>query len=701
MRQKPEMELASMVTALPNPPTARQRFRAGLRERATPAKTLSVREFAEQYVMLPPTSPFGSVPFSCGRQPYVGLLFDELDSGQWKTVVISGPSQSGKTLSSFVIPILRDVKELKLNTVAAFPEADMASDKWDTDFLPTLEHSPDLRHLVPQTGPGSRGGRIRDRVSLGNGVDIKVMSRGGKDTAKAGYTSPRVYVTEAAGWSHSAEASSEANPLRQLRARSKAFKRKDPRRCLVVEGTLTIESELPWSARGDDDDDKLISTRSRILAPCPHCGEWMLPERKHLVGWQNAESEDEAANEAQFIGPCCGQPIDDAQRAASVASGRLVHHGQSVDAHGEVVGEPPATSTLWFHWEGWHNLLRDAGDFAAAEWEAAQIEPGTEERENAEKELCQFDWSVPFKSTLINEEPLRAARLRQRTEGWKRNLIPHDTLKLTFGIDLGDWDGWPVGIAHREGGQRHVPTYGRFQVKRSKRDHLETRIVQSLHEYFDALEEGFPTEGRDGLWMPDVVWVDGGYMPNEVAQCIRDRGGIRQKRYWLVRGRGSSTNNGSYRHPPALRGRVVMIGNQWYGEVNYDRKLIEITFNADFWKHRTADALKLDAGRKGAMTLFQPDSPRDIATITKHWSNEQFRRVWEPGKGPVDKWVVTGDQHLNDATVMAMGAADMAGINVTKIVEQASVEAVQAAEPEQPRAIKQQPASNWCEEMLG
>lgn len=662
-------------------------------EESLPAKTLSVREFAEQHVMLPATSPFGHVPFRCYRQPYSGLLFDELDSGRWKTLVISGPSQSGKTLSAFVIPILRDIKELRMNTIAALPEADMAADKWDSDFLPTLENSPELKKLLPEFGPGSRRGRIRDRVTMGNGVDLKIMTRGGDDTAKAGYTSPRVYVTEAAGWSHSGEKSVEANPLRQLRARMKAFKRNDPRRCLIVEGTLTVEDELPWSARGEDDDEKIISTRSRILSPCPHCGAWILPERRHLVGWQSAETEDEAANESVFLCPECERPIDDDQRSKSVAECRLVHHGQHVNKHGEVVGDNPPTSTLWFHWQAWHNLLRDAADFGVAEWEAEQIEEGTEERENAEKELCQFDFSTVFKSQLAEHEPLKATTIRKRTDQWKRNLLPHDTVKVTVGVDIGKWTGWWFLIAHRAGGQKHVAAYGCFDICRSKSDDEDSRIVQALHEFADEIiEQGFPQEGADGLWIPDVVWIDNGYKPDAVGQFVYERGGVKQARYWTARGRGKSTKFGGYTHPTRIAGATVKLGTQWHGKVNYDRKIVELTFNADHWKLHVDSRLRADPGRKGAMTFPITQTKNEHAKLSNHLANEQFKREWVPGKGLVDAWVITGDQHWKDAAAMASGAGDMAGVDLTAIAEELEEETGG-------ESAEQEEQANWYSQM--
>ena len=638
-------------------------------EYARPKHKQTMQEFAEKNVRLPRTSPYGNVPFSCTRQPYTRLLFAEMDKDKWQTQVITGPSQSGKTLSAFVIPTLRDAVGLRLNTIVGFPEADMASDKWDTDFKPTMLDSPELSWLLPTSGPGSKGGRIRDRVSLRNGVDLKIITRGGDDTAKAGYTSPRVRVTEAAGWSHAAASSVEANPLRQLRARMKGFKRNDKRRCLSIEGTLTVEDELPWSLRGSAEDGRLISSCSRILSPCPHCREWIAPDREHLIGWQTAQSEDEAANEARFSCPECGGAIDNDQRRAAVEASVLVHHGQSVNKKGDVVGDMPPTSTLFFHWRAWDNLLRDAADFAVAEWEAQQIEEGTEERENAERELCQFDFSKTFKSTLVDEnEPLEARKIRKRCDTWKRNVLPADTIKLTVGIDLGDWTAWAFVIAHRAGGQKHVVSYSAFDVKRDKSDDVESRIIAALHDYADnVLEQGFPQEGTDGHYIPDCVWIDGGYKPDAVARFIRERGGIKQRRYWLARGRGKSQQSTRFRQIAKLTSKFPKIGKQWYAEANHKRRILEITFNADHWKLNLDERLRAEVGKKGALTFCAAEVRNEHAKVSNHLANEQYVRKWEPGKGIVEQWNKTGDNHYKDAAAMALAAGDMAGVDLIDV----------------------------------
>lgn len=600
------------------------------------------------------TGPYAGHPFRVERQPFTGLLFDELDSGRWPTVYITGPSQSSKTLSGFVIPTLRDAVELRQDVVLGIPEADMATDKWDKDFLPTLAASPALRPLIPAVGPGSRGGRVRDRITLTSGVDLKIITCGGQDTAKAGFTASRIRVTEAAGWSKASERSVEANPLRQLIARMRSFRRHE--RSLIVEGTTTIEDELPWSARGSDDDDTVVSTRSRIVSQCPHCEAWVSPEREHLVGWDGAESEQQAADQACFICPSCAVILSEAERREMNRGAKLLHHGQTIDKHGRISGDLPPTSTLWFRWTAFNNLLLDAADTAIDEWKAAQIEEGTVDGENAERELCQFCHAVPFKSQLAAYEPLAASAVRKRRETFGRNELPPDVTHLTMGVDLGDWTAWWLVIAFRADGTLLVPAYGAFDVKRNQGDDLEKRIAQSLREFRNEVGD-VGIAGR----MFDRILVDCGYRPDDVATFVRSTGPPFETRWSAARGRGLSTNHGGYEHPRKASKDKPRVGLQWYGQINFKRKIPEYTFNADFWKLYVQERLRVKQGAPGSLVLHRADGKNEHAKLSRHLVSEQLEPRWDEKKGLVKVWVKKGQNHWLDCAAMACVAGNMAG----------------------------------------
>lgn len=626
--------------------------------RSRPRMAKTHREFAERYIRLA-TGPYRGEPFRIDRQPFIGLLFDEFDRGIWSTIYCTGPSQSSKTLSAFVIPTLRDIVELREDVLIGVPEADMADDKWQRDFVPTIRESPELSWLMPVRGPGSRGGTVKDRITMANGVMVKIMTRGGQDTAKAGYTAARIRVTEAAGWSRAADASQEADPLRQLTARMRAFRRSQ--RSLIVEGTTTIEEELPWRARGEDDDERLISTRSRLVVPCPHCEAWVSPEREHLVGWQQAQSEHEAQDLACFACPACGAGINDEERRTANADVRLLHWGQTINSAGDVVGDIPPTNTLWFRWSSFNNCLLDASDTAVDEWKAAQLVDGTMDRENADRELCQFCHALPFHSLLAEDEPLAAGQLQKRAGALPRNTLPEDTAAWVIGCDLGKWSAHWAAVALRSIGALCVPAYGIFSVVRDNTDDVKKRITEAIKEFMDEVcEQGLPVTMQDGDLLPDAVGFDIGYLPDEIIKAINSAGGIRRNRYRGCRGRGSSVRGGQVFSPLKKRSEAKPVsGTRWFGELNHERRSIEITFDADHYKQVVHERFRMKSGTPGSLALFRADSPTEHIRFTNHIANEQLRYTWEPGKGRIGKWVKTGENHFLDSMAIAMVMLDM------------------------------------------
>jgi phage terminase large subunit GpA-like protein len=269
-------------------------------------------------VLVIPSGPYATFRFEFERQPVTQLWADCIDSGLWTEYVHTGPSQYGKSLLGYIAPLIYHLHELREHCVMGVPMADMAAAKWERDILPVLQASPELRQLIPTTGSGSSGGKIRDMVTLGNGQILKIISAGGDDVNKASFTSRVVAITEAARFSEGAESSVEAEPFAQLQARQRGYTAELRR--TFVEGTLTIEEELPWSLREH-------STKSRIVTPCPHCRAWITPGRANLMGWQEASTDREARDKAYFVCPDCSKKITGSQRKESVAQCRLVHDG--------------------------------------------------------------------------------------------------------------------------------------------------------------------------------------------------------------------------------------------------------------------------------------------------------------------------------------------------------------------------------------
>ena len=333
-----------------------------------------MRQFAEQEVVLP-EGPFAGRRFRCSRQPYTALWFDEVDSGRWSRCVATGPTQSGKTLCCFVIPILYHLLEVGETVICGLPDMDMAADKWRSDLLPVIERSR-FRHLLPRTGGGSRGARLVETIRFGNGAVLKFMSGGGGDKSRAGFTSRVLVITETDGLDRPGNASRESDKVTQLEARTRAY---GSAKRIYLECTVSTEQGRTWQ-------EYIHGTQSRIVLPCSGCGGWVTPEREHLTGWQGAENRAAAQSTGAFSCPACGEIWSQGQRIDANQKAKLLHDGQSIDGGGIVSGPPPPTDTLGFRWSAVNNLFLTAGDLAADEWRASHAV----DEENAEREMRQF-----------------------------------------------------------------------------------------------------------------------------------------------------------------------------------------------------------------------------------------------------------------------------------------------------------------------
>ncbi len=133
------------------------------------------------------------------------------------------PEPIRQNIRLLFIPIAYHIAELGEDVVAGVPDMRMADNKWQQDLLPAFLATPSLRRLLPTTGAGSAGGKVIDSIKFANGATLKFMSRSGSDQSKAGFTARVVAITEAAGFSKSTETSVEAEPLKQIEARQRAW----------------------------------------------------------------------------------------------------------------------------------------------------------------------------------------------------------------------------------------------------------------------------------------------------------------------------------------------------------------------------------------------------------------------------------------------------------------------------------------------
>lgn len=586
-------------------------------------------------------------PFRVHRQPVIGLWFDEIDSGRWVEHYFTGPSQWGKTLIAFIAPALYHTCELAQKYILGVPDMNMGKDKWDIDLKPAFEAAPGLREFIPKMGQGSRGGEIKTSVTLTNGGALRWMTAGGDDVNKAGYTARILGVTEAAKFSFGGETSVEADPLSQLTARLRAHSKESQR--IFVEGTTTIEEELPWRARD-------MSSKSRILVQCRKCGKWISPERDHIGGYEDAENAIEAGKNTFWFCYMCGEFITEDDRQAMIRGAKLVHDGQKIDEHGNITGDLPQTRRLFFRVTPFLNAFLKTSDLGEELWSYDQIDEDSPEKQNREKELCQFVFCLPYKKPEVNYQEIdRDATERRTLAGHPRGVVPDDTLHLVVTTDLGEKKGWWTCVAHRADGQKHIVDYSDFDIE-SHRLPLKEAIILALRELYHSFRDGFrKADGK--VFKLDCWWIDKNYCPEAVerfAREIKEKTGLRR---WIIpaTGLGESKMKGRKYNAPRRSGnevRQVDPSGGWHLLWVRRAQVYSVEWDADIGKSRAIKSIVIPVHSFGAMTLFVAPQ-RTHKKLVRHISNERLEWKDDPIKGRVQFWKRTGAQHLLDCLAMS------------------------------------------------
>lgn len=615
-----------------------------------PAAPLSMREWAEENIVLP-AGPYKGEAFRVETQPFVGLFLREVDSGRWNRIAATGPSQSGKTLACYVLPVLYHLFGLGETVCAGLPTMAMAHDKWCEDFLPVIEASPALARLLPDIGEGSRGGTVKTRVKFRNGATLRFLSGGGSDKGRAGFSSRVLAVTEVDGLDESGETSREADKLSQMEARLRAFLRVGAREYL--ECTVSIPRGRIWQ-------EYTHGTRSRIVRPCPKCGAWVTPEREHLVGWHEADNEEDARAWAAWACPACEEHWTEAERYEANLRAVLAHHGQEVTDSGTVTGKAPKVGTFSFRWSAVDNHFLAAGDVAVDEWKGQRAF----DRENAEKRLRQFVFCIPYEPPNVDLAPLDVEAVVRRKGRLRKGIAPGDTVGVTIGVDTGKRRLHWVAIAWLPTGGGHVLEYGEQPVDAEKLGTYRG-LLAALGELRNYLTPGWPTE-TNTMVHADQVWIDARYYEHTqavVEYCRAANGKTRlgMERWRPCMGYGERRPGTTrYTGPKALTEEVLYIGPGYHLSVNPAAGCLFAHVNGDQWKTILHERLSVPEAESGAIVLYDSPDPREHAELVRHLAAEEREEVKTEGRGEIVVWTrLHRENHYLDAAYYATTAGDL------------------------------------------
>jgi phage terminase large subunit GpA-like protein len=658
------------MATLPTIHAARAEFH-WLFHQARTQQLRSMEEFASQEFVIPKGLHKGTL-VNWETQPFALLFVRELDSGRWRRSSAVGCVQSGKSVWSYVFLSMFYAFEHREPVIVSAPTMKVCRDKFNKEILPAIMASR-YRVCLPTDGAGSRGGWAEE-INLSNGGAFKFMSAGGGDENRSSYTARCVVLTEVDKMDEAGETSRETDPISQIEDRTNSYP--EELRRFHAECTVSVPTGRIWK-------EYQAGSASRIACPCPHCGEYVTPEREHLIGWQEADTKAAARKMACFGCPACGERFSEQERVEMNRRAKVVHRGQTVDREGVVHGDPPETETLGFRWNAFNNMFWTSGEIAAKEW---AVKHATSSEESLERELCQFYWAIPYQSPDFDATPLDANQVRRRfgDRRYTKGIVPADAEQFTVAIDCGKRFGSWMAVVSRPGCRRHIVDYKTFEVPSDSMKE-QTALLIALRNFRDdvILEGWYDSAGASRL--PGVVFIDAGWHGDVVYEFCRESGA----QFRPAIGYGLSQLFRRFRtyHKPSKTGaEVKLIGEEYHVSWLPDERLFRVDFNADYWKTQVFEGLRLPGDVDGSVVLYYSPDPNEHRTFAKHCVSERREETFTPGIGSEVKWHKDKpDNHHLDNIANALCALHLIGARLLKKPEPPSPpprpERTQASQP--------------------
>ncbi len=587
-----------------------------------------MRQFAEQEFVVP-DGDYAGTKYRPEVQPAHALWLDEIDSGRWREHYLLASQQSGKSVAGFLIPLFYHLFELRQTVILGVPLLDLRKDKWDMEVMPALEASR-YRDLIPLSGAGSKGG-VAALMKFQHGAAIRWMTGGGSDKTRSSFTSPVLITTETEGFGEVSVSSGEnVTPLDQLRGRTSFY---GSRAKIYHECTVQRETGIMWQGH-------LLGSGGQVVFPCPSCGAAIHPEREHLVGWLDRETELRAKHATRWSCPACGILFDEAARKKALKQARLLHRGESFGPDGAVIGTRPETEVLSVRYGASANAFSEAGIIGVQEWKI-RYQQSADAGEATSRALNQWTYAMPIKEDSITIDPLDVQRLLMRQGGTPRGTCPAGTYLLTAGCDIRKTQLHHFVIAWRHDAGPCVVEFGIESVPSHDLPLGEAILVagEAVQEIF---RNGFPVEGG-GILSVALTLADCGYETDAVEiLCSKDSA-------WLpAKGFGSGVLRDKKYIKPRSEKSARIIGNGWHIAEVRGRNLVELDANKQ--KSALHRALSVEDQDSPHALIFCSANQQDLREMVYELTAEEQKDIWKPGAGLVTEWkVIRKRNHYLDA----------------------------------------------------
>ena len=641
-------------------------------------------EFAEQFVVVPEGKHEGE-PYRVANQPFSRLVLQEFERDGINRFAGLGCVQSGKSYLYFALPVVYFTAERRDAVGIAAPTIEMGKKKWKKEILPIFNKSPKLANLLPKRGRGSQGG-VPDLIELTNGATVEFFGAGAGDEQRSSSTIRVMVITEVDKMDEASELSRESDPIKQFEDRTAHFADGG---VVILECTVSIPDGRIWQ-------EHQRGSGGELVFPCPHCQEYVRPEKEHFVGFKTDNVID-ARKESQFLCPACGAGFSDDDREEMQNQVQILHRGQTIDKDGTIHGDFPRTLTSSVRWSAFANRFWPNAFIAKWEWEAYKsIRDDAPDAPDYEARQAQKMFAVPYEGEDYSDFQLDPKVIRRRfgPEHLTEGIVP-DNLEettdastfydkelpiLTMGVDIGKTTCHWVLLAFLADKTIHMPAYGAFTADSDLDTALEIALRDSLEVFHDeVIVPGFPIHGRDETIQPLAIWIDAGYQTDVVYRFCREKNNeygdsVKDGRFRPSFGRGKSQAQFSgnllpYSQPKEKDKTTRELGDNWFCRVNRQERCRYAVFNADYWKIWVQKRLVTKPGEPGAMSFYrsmrQTGASRDIHTrLVYQLTNERLEPVEKKGRGIVNEWVKRGQNHKLDATAMAAAAGSRAGFRL-------------------------------------
>lgn len=608
-----------------------------------PRLVRTMRQFAEEEIILPPGGPRAGLRFRCDFMPWTGLILDEFDAGMYHEFWISGPVQDGKTTIALIIPMMYYLFEMGENIIFGAPKMEIGQGKFEEEVKPMILRS-QYAGLVPEKGRASRGGRA-DSILFGNGARLRFMAAGGGDEQRSSFPARVVFITEADKMDEPGIVSREADPVTQIIARTAAFAKVDLAyvfaECTMSRISGRINQEI--AVKG---------TNTKVALRCLHCDAYIVPEREHFVGWQNAKDVIEARENGCYVCQECGQAWTEAERILTLNKPVLVAEGQTVDRQGNIQGEPPRTRTFGFRWNAMHSALKSQAFIGEKEFEANRSA-----NPNAQKELMQFTWALPYEEEPEDLSRLDVDLVQNKTSRHPKGVVPKEARFITAAVDVGlyicNWTAW----AWTQDAQGYLIDYGEIPVPQPDRRNPDPRmILQALRGFRNEILEPGWINADGAKAIPNIVLVDSGFKKELTYAFTRESG----MAYLPSKGLGSRRDQDRWREPKSAKGKRV--GRGWFiSRQPGGIRLLNV--NADEWKREVHEGFRVLLGIPGSLSIFYAEKIYHLE-FAKQITAERRIEEYNPGKGTQVYWVQERRaNHYLDCTALCRCAADILGVS--------------------------------------